>query len=107
MLTEIGKKYSLDISITGKHDMLCELSQIMTKGGSGLGYIIEIVDNLEKVMSGKIEEYEFGYDATIIDFEKDIAIINYNYFEDQLEVPAKSIFNLMKDWRDFLISAGK
>ena len=104
-LTDIGKKYGLDISLNGKHDMLCELTLLMhdEAGGKGLQYVQSVIDNLELVLSEDKECTEFGYDATIIDFFKDKTIINYNYFEDQLEISSSDMYNLMKDWRDALI----
>ena len=50
-------------------------------------YIIdEVLPNLEKVLSRELEYYEFGYEATLIDFYKDKAIINYNYGEYKLGI---------------------
>lgn len=103
-LTDIGKKYSLDISMSGEHDMLCELNLILSAnaGGRGVEFLKEILDNLSSVLLGQLEEYEFGYDATIIEFRKNQTIINYNYFEDELPIESESIYNLVKDWYEEL-----
>ena len=70
-----------------------------------IDYIVnDVFRNLESVNNNEIESFEFGYDATIIDFFKDHAIINFNYFEEQLEVPSSDIYRLMKDWRDALLA---
>jgi hypothetical protein len=67
-------------------------------------YIIEdVLPNLSKVMSGELPEYEFGYDATIIDFYKDKSVINYNYFEGKLEIPSEDLYRFMREWGDYLI----
>ncbi len=99
-LSEIGKKYSFDISMSGEHYMLCELNLILSEqaGGSGIPYLKEIIFNMELVLSSKIEEYEFGFDSTIIDFQKEKSIINYDYFENEIEVDSVSLFNMMNDW---------
>ncbi|MCL5244251.1 hypothetical protein M4I21_00415 [Cellulophaga sp. 20_2_10] len=99
-LSEIGKRYSFDISMSGEHYMLCELSLILSKeaGGSGVTYLEEIVSNIELVLSSEIEEYEFGFDSTIIDFKKEKSIINYDYFESEIEVDSVSLYNVINDW---------
>lgn len=67
-------------------------------------YIIdEVLPNLEKVLSEEIESYEFGFDATMIDFFIDRAIINYNYGEDQLEIASLPIYEVMLCWRNALV----
>lgn len=67
-------------------------------------YIIDdVLPNLLKVISGEQSEYEFGYDATIIDFYKEKSIINYNYFEDKIEIPSEDLYRFMTEWGDYLI----
>jgi len=99
-LSEIGKRYSFEISMSGEHYMLCELNLILSEqaGGSGITYLEEIILNMELVLSSKIEEYEFGFDSTIIDFQKEKSIINYDYFESEIEVDSVSLFNMMNEW---------
>lgn len=99
-LYKIGKRYSFDISISGEHYMLCELSLILSEeaGGAGVGYLKEIVSNIELVLSSEIEEYEFGFNSTIIDFQKEKSIINYDYFENEIEVDSVSLYNVINDW---------
>ncbi|MBB6460250.1 hypothetical protein [Flammeovirga kamogawensis] len=99
-LYEIGKKYSFDITMTGKHYMLCELSLTLSKeaGGLGVKYLKKIKENIELVLSSKIDVYEFGFDSTIIDFKKEKSIINYNYFRSEIEVDSISLYDVIKDW---------
>ena len=67
-------------------------------------YIIdEVLPNLEKVFSEEVASYEFGYDATMIDFYIDKAIIHYNYGEDQLEIGSQPMYEVMLCWRDALV----
>lgn len=61
-----------------------------------------MLPNLEKVISGELAEYEFGYDATIIDFYKEKSIINYNYFEDTVDIPSEELYRFMCEWGDYL-----
>lgn len=73
-----------------------------------IDYIVnDVFSKIESVINNEIESFEFGYDATIIDFFKDRAIINYDYFEEQMEIPSSDIYQLMKDWRDALIEYKK
>ena len=67
-------------------------------------YIIdEVLPNLEKVYSEEVASYEFGYDATMIDFFIDKAIIHYNYDDDQLEIGSQLIYEVMVCWRNALV----
>ncbi len=67
-------------------------------------YILNnVLPNLEKVVAGISVAYEFGYDATIIEFYTDKAIINYNYFEDKVEIPSKDMYRFMHEWGDYLM----
>ena len=67
-------------------------------------YIIdEVLPNLEKVFSEEVASYEFGYEATMVDFFIDKAIINYNYGEDQLEIGSQPMYEVMLCWRDALV----
>ncbi len=80
-------------------------------------YIIdEVFPNLEKIRNGELywdpyrssaygpyDSFEFGFDATIIDFYKDKSVINYGYWEGKIEVPSEDIFKFMKEWRDELV----
>jgi hypothetical protein len=68
-------------------------------------YIInEVLPNLDKVINGDLEVYEFGYDATIIDFHNYRSLITYNYFENETEVPSQDLYNFMHNWGNFLNS---
>ena len=67
-------------------------------------YIIdEVLPNLEKVLTKDLEYYEFGYEATLIDFNKDKATINYNYGDDQLKIESQAIYEFMLCWRNALV----
>ena len=81
--------------------ILCCLNEL---NSCDINYIIEeVLPNLTKVMSGELTEYEFGYDATIIDFGKDKSVINYNYFEDKIEIFSEDLYRFMCEWGDYLI----
>jgi hypothetical protein len=98
--------YFIDKEEQEKFSMLGELYMCDTD------YILnEVLPNIEKIWNGEkywdsyrsptygaFDSYEFGYDATIIDFYKDISIINYNYFQDKMEVSSQEIYQLMTEW---------
>lgn len=66
-------------------------------------YILnDVLPNLNKVVSGELSEYEFGFDVTIIDFNKDVSVINYNFFENTMEVPSEDIYKFMQEWGERL-----
>lgn len=65
-------------------------------------YAEEIVNRLQLVLDGKLDKFEFGYDATIIDFYRDKSIINYDYLESELEFDSQCIYVFMKDWFKYL-----
>ena len=67
-------------------------------------YIInDVLPNLEKVYSEELDCYEFGFEATLIDFFIDKAIIHYNYDDDQLEIGSQLIYEVMVCWRNALV----
>jgi hypothetical protein len=81
-----------------KYFMLHELNRC------DINYIIdEVIPNLEKVRSNDIDYYEFGYEATLIDFYKDYAIINYNYGDAQLKIESQPIYECLLCWRNALV----
>lgn len=75
-------------------------------------YILnDVLPNIEKIWNGgkywdpyrsptygAFDTYEFGYDATLIDFGKEKSVISYGYGEGEIEVPSKEIYQLMKEW---------
>lgn len=62
-------------------------------------YIVnDVIPNLVKVNSGLLERYDFGYDATVIDYHVGTSVINYNYWEDTLEIDSKEIFQFLSTW---------
>ncbi|TPG43986.1 hypothetical protein EAH81_05400 [Flavobacterium pectinovorum] len=69
-------------------------------------YLQEIVESLEKVLSGELQYYDFGYEVYSIECKKEIAqvIDTYNYWKCIAEIPTQAIYLLLKDWRDYLIS---
>lgn len=68
-------------------------------------YIVdEVLPNIKMVLSGEIKVFEFGYDATIVDFNKQISTINYNYFENKIEIESELLFHFLQEWTNQLIS---
>lgn len=80
-------------------------------------YILyKVLPNLEKIKHGEfvqdpcrqdehlVDTYDFGYDATIIDFGREKSVINYNFFSGKLEVLSEDLYQLMFEWGDYLKS---
>lgn len=69
-------------------------------------YLQEIVESLEKVLSGELQYYDFGYEIYNIECKKETAqvIDTYNYWKCIAEIPTQSIYLLLKNWKDYLIS---
>jgi hypothetical protein len=81
-----------------KYSMLQELNRC------DADYIIdEVLPNLGKVLSGDLKNYEFGFEATLIDFYEEKATINYNYGDNQLEIGSQPIYEFMLCWRNALV----
>ncbi len=94
--TSFKQDYPL-LSFDDKFWMLHEINRCDLK------YILDdVLPNIDKVKSGILETYEFGYDATIIEIKKDKAIINYNYFEDEIEIESFIVNNFMHEWGIYL-----
>ncbi len=72
--------------------------------------------NLEKIYVGEkvpdisikhhtiklIDTYEFGYDATLLDFGIKTTVISYDYGDGSIEVPSSEIYQFMKEWAEQL-----
>ena len=80
-------------------------------------YILdEVMPNLEKIWIGEkvpdisikhhtiklIDTYEFGYDATLLDFGIKTTVISYGYGDGSIEVPSSEIYQFMKEWAEQL-----
>ena len=67
-------------------------------------YLEEIVPSLEKVLSGVLDQYDFGYEVYSIECKKDISqVINtYNDWKSIAEIPTQEIYELMQDWKYYL-----
>lgn len=75
-------------------------------------YILDdVLPNIEKIRNGEkywdpyqsptcgaFDTFEFGYDATLIDFGKDKSIISYGFGEGNIEVPSEEIYDFIKAW---------
>jgi hypothetical protein len=68
--------------------------------------VIIIVDKLEKLSKGDIDYYEgFGYEVYMIECKKEISqvIDTFDGWKVVAEIPTQEIYELMRDWRDYLI----
>jgi hypothetical protein len=74
---------------------------------TNLDYVKEIVTKLEALINGEIEFYEgFGYEMYMIECDKENAQVKNIYEDDKVEaiIPTEEIYELMRDWRDYLIN---
>jgi hypothetical protein len=87
-------------SIKGDLEGLNEL------GSCNFEYLEEIVENLTKVRSGELEQYDFGYEVYSIECKKDVSqvIDTFNNWKCIAEIPTQEVYILIKDWRDYLIN---
>jgi hypothetical protein len=73
---------------------------------SNICYVKEIVDKLEKLSKGEIDYYEgFGYEVYMIECKKEISqvIDTFDGWKVVAEIPTQEVYELMRDWRDYLI----
>lgn len=69
-----------------------------------LHYLEEIVNSLEQVLSGDLQQYDFGYEVYSIDCNKNISSIidTYNDWKSITEVPTQEIYEFIRDWKHYL-----
>jgi hypothetical protein len=73
---------------------------------SNLDYVKEIVSKLESVLSGELNFYEgFGYEVYMIECDKEKALVKNIFEDDKIDavIPTQEVYELMRDWRDYLI----
>ncbi len=72
-------------------------------------YLHEIVAALEQVLSGRLEQYDFGYEVYLIECKKETSNV-VDTFEDWKlisEIYTQELYELMRDWRNFLVEHNK
>lgn len=81
-----------------------DLEGLNELGSLNYEYLLEIIENLEKVKSGKLEEYEFGYEAYSIECKKEISQIidTHDNWKSIAQILTEDVYRLMKDWKDYL-----
>lgn len=82
-----------------------ELEGLNELGSCNNNYLNEIVTSLEHVLNGQLAKYEFGYEVYTIECSKDISCVidTFNEWKTIAEVSTIEIYNLMRDWRDYII----
>lgn len=70
-----------------------------------LDYLNEIVTSLEKVLSGELEQYDFGCEVYSIECKKEVSSVIdlYNDWKCISEIKTQEIYELIRDWRNHLI----
>lgn len=69
-----------------------------------LGYVEEIVEEIEAVLNGSVDFYEgFGFEVYMIECDREKAVVKNVYEDYRIEavLPIEEIYELMRDWRDF------
>ena len=61
-------------------------------------------DSFRSPTYGPFDSYEFGFDATSIDFGKERSIVSYGFGEGTFEVASEEIYKFMKEWGSYLKS---
>jgi len=66
-------------------------------------YLTEIVTALEKIISGDLQEYDFG-NQVYIECKKSTSVIFelFDYWKIIAEVPTIELYELLRDWKDYL-----
>ena len=70
-----------------------------------LDYLNEIVVSLEQVLSGELEQYDFGYEIYSIECKKETSFVidTYNDWKCISEITTQEIYEFIRDWRNYLI----
>lgn len=91
------------IKVDHPFDELCDLSIGFVGKIDG---VKEVIENIEKVISGEMELYIFGgSDFVIVGVSNEITTIT-SFFDDEeklQDISTKEILKLMKDWLNYLI----
>lgn len=68
-------------------------------------YLEEIVAYLEKILSGDLQEYDFGYEVYSIECKKSTSVVLDLFEEEKLivEIPTQELYELLLDWKNHLI----
>lgn len=66
-----------------------------------LDYLEEIVNSLILVLSGDLQQYNFGYEVYSIDCNKKISSI-IDIFTDNKIIPTQEMYEFIRDWKDYL-----
>ncbi|GET46200.1 hypothetical protein [Capnocytophaga felis] len=72
---------------------------------SDFDYVEEIVEKIEDVLSGKTDFYEgFGFELYMIECDREKAVVKNIFEDDKVEaiIPIQEVYELMRDWRDYL-----
>lgn len=82
-----------------------ELEGLNELGSCDNSYLNEIVTSLEQVINGQMSKYEFGYEVYTIECSKDVSYVidTFNEWKTIAEISTQEMFELMRDWRDYLI----
>jgi len=97
-----GEQYPSMHIYPKKYEMLYELGMNQLSKSIGVKIVIE---NLEKIKSGELREYELSTgDWCVVNVKKDTSIITNNFDEfEPVEISTSEIVQLMEEWYEFLL----
>ena len=66
-----------------------------------------VLQNLDLIKQWKLDKYEFGYDITIYIYENNRSYIWRVDTWDEIDVDFMDVYDLMKDWKNYLDACEK
>ena len=90
---------------TPQFGIVRELQGLSELGSCNESYLEEIISSLEEVLNGELEQYDFGYEVYSIDCRKDVSQVvdTYNGWKSIAEIPTQKIYELIRDWKNYLL----
>ncbi len=72
-------------------------------------FIRDLVEGINKVMLGIHEQIDFGFEAYSIECRQEATTVISIYEDNKVEavIPTQEVYELMRDWRDYLIEWNK
>ena len=89
---------------TPQFDIKGELHVLNELGSCKREYLKEIVASLYHILNGNLDQYDFGYEIYSIECRKDTSqvIDTFNGWQSIAEIPTQEVYELMRDWQDYL-----
>ena len=68
-------------------------------------FIKDLVEDIKKVMLGIHKQSDFGFEAYNIECRQETSTVISIYENNKIEaiIPTQEVYELMRDWRDYLV----